>query len=95
MFVTELTTFVQKFQQLWSAGITAHLDLDTSNENAEEANLVEETDKCENDRSECSDNLDTNEKTLTDAAEEASDKDMNVADELCPDEEFDNAIPTE
>ena len=148
LFVTELNTFVQKFQQLWSAGITAHLDLDThagqawvglrapghlhhlhpfpqafkkqdspsrqrrrarreaarktkaekvptSNENAEEANLVEETDKCENDRSECSDHLDQNEKTLTDAAEEASDKDMNVADELCPDEEFDNAIPTE
>jgi hypothetical protein len=29
MFVTELDTFVQKFQQLWNAGLTAHLDLDT------------------------------------------------------------------
>ena len=145
MFVTELTTFVQKFQQLWSAGITAHLDLDThagqawvglraqlrpvpgrlhhlhpfpqafkkqdspsrqrrrarreaarktkteevpmSNENAEEANLVEETDKCDNDRSDCLDHLDQNEKTLTDTTEEASDKDMKVADKLFPDKE--------
>ena len=29
MHVTELDSFVQKFQQLWKAGITAHLDLDT------------------------------------------------------------------
>ena len=29
MLVTELNTFVQKLQQLWSAGITAHLDIDT------------------------------------------------------------------
>ena len=29
MFVTELDTFIQKFQQLWNSGHTAHLDLDT------------------------------------------------------------------
>ena len=29
MFVTELDTFIQKFHQLWQAGVTAHLDLDT------------------------------------------------------------------
>ena len=29
MFVTELETFVQKFHQLWRAGHSAHLDLDT------------------------------------------------------------------
>ena len=29
MFVTELDTFVLKFHQLWKAGHTAHLDLDT------------------------------------------------------------------
>ena len=29
MQVTELDSFVQKFQQLWKSGITAHLDLDT------------------------------------------------------------------
>ena len=28
MFVTELDSFVQKFHQLWKAGVTAHLDLD-------------------------------------------------------------------
>ena len=117
---------MQKFQQLWSAGITAHLDLDThagqawvglraqlgpapghlhhhlhpfpqafkkqdspscqrrrargeaarktkaeevqtTYENTEEANVndnVEETDKCENDISECSDHFDQNERLL-------------------------------
>ena len=29
MFVTELDSFVQKFQQLWNAGLNAHLDRDT------------------------------------------------------------------
>ena len=29
MVVTELDSFVQKFHQLWKAGLTAHLDLDT------------------------------------------------------------------
>ena len=29
MIVTQLDTFVQKFHQLWQAGVTAHLDLDT------------------------------------------------------------------
>ena len=29
MFVTELDSFVSKFQQLWSAGYSAHLDLDS------------------------------------------------------------------
>ena len=29
MLVTELETFVQKFHQLWSAGHSAHLDLET------------------------------------------------------------------
>lgn len=29
MFVTELETFVQKFQQLWKAGHNAHLDLES------------------------------------------------------------------
>ena len=29
MLVTEIDTFVQKFQQLWYAGYNAHLDLDT------------------------------------------------------------------
>jgi hypothetical protein len=28
MYVTELDSFVQKFQQLWKAGVTAHLDVD-------------------------------------------------------------------
>ena len=28
MYVTELDSFVQKFHQLWKAGVTAHLDLD-------------------------------------------------------------------
>ena len=31
MLVTELETFVQKFHQLWSAGHSAHLDLETHN----------------------------------------------------------------
>jgi hypothetical protein len=34
MFVTELDTFVKKFQQLWNDGLTAHLDLDTQAGNA-------------------------------------------------------------
>ena len=34
MFVTELDTFVKKFHQLWNAGLTAHLDLDTHAGNA-------------------------------------------------------------
>ena len=34
MFVTELDTFIQKFHQLWQAGVTAHLDLDTRAGNA-------------------------------------------------------------
>ena len=29
MAVTELDTFIKKFNQLWQAGLTAHLDLDT------------------------------------------------------------------
>jgi hypothetical protein len=29
MSVTELDTFIQKFYQLWNAGHTAHLDVDT------------------------------------------------------------------
>ena len=29
MVVTELDSFMQKFHQLWSAGISAHLDLET------------------------------------------------------------------
>ena len=29
MFVTELDSFVYKFHQLWNAGHSAHLDLDT------------------------------------------------------------------
>ena len=29
MYVTELDRFIKKFQQLWKAGLTAHLDLDT------------------------------------------------------------------
>ena len=31
MLITELETFVQKFHQLWSAGHSAHLDLETHN----------------------------------------------------------------
>ena len=34
MFVTELDTFIQKFHQLWQAGVTAHFDLDTHAGNA-------------------------------------------------------------
>ena len=34
MLVTELDTFVRKFHQLWKAGLTAHLDLDTNAGNA-------------------------------------------------------------
>ena len=34
MYVTELDSFVQKFHQLWKAGVTAHLDLDTHAGNA-------------------------------------------------------------
>jgi hypothetical protein len=34
MIVTELDTFVRKFHQLWSNGLTAHLDLDTHAGNA-------------------------------------------------------------
>ena len=30
MLVTELDTFVHKFQQLWNAGYNAHLDLNTN-----------------------------------------------------------------
>ena len=29
MAVTEVDSFVRKFHQLWKAGLTAHLDLDT------------------------------------------------------------------
>ena len=29
MYVTELQSFLFKFHQLWEAGVTAHLDLDT------------------------------------------------------------------
>jgi hypothetical protein len=29
MHVTELDSFLQKFQQLWKAGVTAHLDIDS------------------------------------------------------------------
>ena len=29
MYVTEIDSFVQKFRQLWKAGVTAHLDIDT------------------------------------------------------------------
>ena len=29
MFITELDSFIGKFQQLWNNGVTAHLDLDT------------------------------------------------------------------
>ena len=31
MVTTELDTFVQKFHQLWNAGLNAHLDLDCRN----------------------------------------------------------------
>ena len=31
---TELDTFIHKFHQLWQAGLTAHLDLDTHAGNA-------------------------------------------------------------
>ena len=34
MVVTESNTFVQKFHQLWKAGLTAHLDLDTHADDA-------------------------------------------------------------
>ena len=34
MAVTELDTFINKFHQLWKAGLTAHLDLDTHAGNA-------------------------------------------------------------
>ena len=34
MVVTELDSFVQKFHQLWRAGLNAHLDLDTHAGNA-------------------------------------------------------------
>ena len=34
MFATELDSFVQKFHQLWRAGVTANLDLDTHAGNA-------------------------------------------------------------
>ena len=34
MFITELDPFVRKFHQLWSNGLTAHLDLDTHAGNA-------------------------------------------------------------
>ena len=34
MFITELDTFLQKFHQLWSAGQSAHLDLETHAGNA-------------------------------------------------------------
>ena len=34
MAVTEVDTFVRKFHQLWKAGLTAHLDLDTHAGNA-------------------------------------------------------------
>ena len=34
MVATELDTFVLKFHQLWKAGHTAHLDLDTCAGNA-------------------------------------------------------------
>ena len=34
MFVTELDTFLHKFHQLWSAGQSAHLDLETLAGNA-------------------------------------------------------------
>ena len=29
MVVKEIDSFIQKFHQLWSAGVSAHLDLDT------------------------------------------------------------------
>ena len=34
MAVTEVDSFVRKFHQLWKAGLTAHLDLDTHAGNA-------------------------------------------------------------
>ena len=34
MYVTELDSFVKTFHQLWSEGLTAHLDLDTHAGNA-------------------------------------------------------------
>ena len=32
MYVTELNSFIQKFNDLWKAGLTAHLDIDCCNE---------------------------------------------------------------
>ena len=167
MVVTELDSFVQKFYQLWSAGISAHLDLEThagrawvglraplghapghlyhhrrpfpqpaqkqespsrqrrrarraaartskaeeahiAQDVAEEAadaveaksnevsNAVEETEIYENDNdnSESSVHVDLNDQTLTDTAEKDSVNDMIIADELCPDKDFENATPS-
>ena len=158
MVVKELDSFMQKFHQLWSAGVSAHLDLEThggrawvglrvqlghapghlhhnlrphipqpsqksvspsrqhrrvrreaarkakaeetaNKETAEQTVIVEDTEKAgklnkaaeihENDHS------DQNDKTITDTAEEAAVQDIRIDDELCPDEEFDVAKPSD
>ena len=158
MIVTELDSFIKKFHQLWSAGVSAHLDLDThagrawvglrvqlghapgllqhnlhppftkpfqkgdspsrlrrrvrreaarkakaeeatNKENAdqkvtEDAKKVdsnEENTSHENDRNQSADHSDQNDKTLTVTAEEATSQAMRIADELCPDKEFEVA----
>jgi hypothetical protein len=165
MVVTELDSFVQKCHQLWSAGISAHLETHAGRvwvglraqlghapghlhhhprpqfpqpprkqestsrqrrrarreaarkikvgevpivqdvaeealdaveaERNEVANDAEETEINENNKSESSDHIDLNDKTLIDTAEkECIKEDMTVADELCPDEDFENATPS-
>ena len=49
----------------------------------------------ENDESESFDHSDQNERTITDTAGEAAVQDIRIVDELCPDEEFDVAIPSD
>ena len=152
----ELDSFVQKFHQLWNAGISAHLDLETHagrawvglraqlghapghlshhhrppfpqpppkqenpsrqhcrarREAARKSKVEEALDAVEaernevvhddeeeeinqNDKSESSDHLDLNDKTLTDTAGKDSDKNMIIADELCHDKDFENATPS-
>ena len=45
----------------------------------------------ENNKSESSDHIDLNDNTLTDTSEKDRIKDMIIADELCPDKDFENA----
>ena len=48
-----------------------------------------------NDTSESSDHSDHNDDTIIEIAEEAAVQAIKIADELCPDEEFDVATPSE